>query len=63
MVGELLERLADDVTSGGPTAQVLAAWIDANGYRADGYAREINLECPENRDDWVTELQVPVTEI
>lgn len=44
-----------------PTAQVLAAWIDANGYRADGYAREINLECPENRDDWVTELQVAVT--
>lgn len=23
--------------------------------------REVNLECPENRDDWVTELQAPVT--
>jgi DNA-binding transcriptional MerR regulator len=44
-----------------PTEQALAAWIDANGYRALGYAREINLECPENRDDWVTELQVAVT--
>ncbi|WP_433795416.1 MerR family transcriptional regulator [Actinoplanes sp. CA-252034] len=44
-----------------PTGQVLAEWIDANGYRAVGYAREINLECPENRDDWVTELQVEVT--
>ncbi|WP_430786084.1 MerR family transcriptional regulator [Actinoplanes sp. G11-F43] len=46
-----------------PTAQILAQWIDVNGYRADGYAREINLECPENRDDWVTELQVPVTKL
>ncbi|SDT42850.1 MerR family transcriptional regulator [Actinoplanes derwentensis] len=46
-----------------PTAQTLAQWIDANGYRADGYAREINLECPENRDDWVTELQVPITKL
>lgn len=44
-----------------PTAQALARWIDANGYRSNGYPREINLECPENRDDWVTELQAPVT--
>ncbi|MBO8184062.1 MerR family transcriptional regulator [Streptomyces spirodelae] len=44
-----------------PTAQTLAHWIDANGYRSTGYPREINLECPENRDDWVTELQAPVT--
>ncbi|MEU9554337.1 MerR family transcriptional regulator [Streptomyces fumanus] len=43
-----------------PTAQTLARWIDANGYRSTGYPREINLECPENRDDWVTELQAPV---
>ncbi|WP_405515417.1 MerR family transcriptional regulator [Streptomyces canus] len=46
-----------------PTAQALARWIDANGYQSTGYAREINLECPENRDDWVTELQAPVTRI
>jgi len=44
-----------------PTAQALAHWIDANGYRSTGYPREINLECPENRDDWVTELQTPVS--
>ncbi|MFJ4526352.1 MerR family transcriptional regulator [Streptomyces sp. NPDC088810] len=44
-----------------PTAQTLARWIDANGYRSTGYPREINLECPDNRDDWVTELQAPVT--
>ncbi|MGK3943887.1 MerR family transcriptional regulator [Streptomyces sp. RP5T] len=44
-----------------PTVQALAHWIDAHGYRSAGYPREINLECPENRDDWVTELQAPVT--
>ncbi|MET8690822.1 MerR family transcriptional regulator [Streptomyces sp. NPDC004732] len=44
-----------------PTIQALARWIDANGYQSTGYPREINLECPENRDDWVTELQAPVT--
>ncbi|GAA2775898.1 MerR family transcriptional regulator [Streptomyces rameus] len=44
-----------------PTAQTLTRWIDASGYRSVGYPREINLECPQNRDDWVTELQAPVT--
>jgi len=44
-----------------PTAQTLARWIDGNGYQSAGYPREINLECPENRDEWVTELQAPVT--
>ncbi|MGW1102141.1 MerR family transcriptional regulator [Streptomyces sp. NPDC002540] len=44
-----------------PTTQTLARWIDANGYRSTGYAREINLECPDDRDTWVTELQEPVT--
>ncbi|MES9523028.1 MerR family transcriptional regulator [Streptomyces capoamus] len=43
-----------------PTAQTLARWIDTHGYRAVGYPREINLECPDDRDDWVTELQAPV---
>ncbi|WP_030194399.1 MerR family transcriptional regulator [Streptomyces sp. NRRL S-87] len=47
----------DDVL---PTAQTLAAWIDANGYRSRGYARELYLECPEDRGGWVTELQEPV---
>ncbi|MFD0901004.1 MerR family transcriptional regulator [Actinomadura sediminis] len=49
----------DDVL---PTVQALARWIDANGYRSTGHPREVNLECPEDRDDWVTELQAPVTE-
>ncbi|WP_406453503.1 MerR family transcriptional regulator [Streptomyces sp. NBC_00876] len=44
-----------------PTAQTLARWIDAGGYRSTGYAREISLECPEDREKWVTELQEPVT--
>ncbi|NXY95306.1 MerR family transcriptional regulator [Streptomyces sp. BR123] len=43
-----------------PTAQTLARWIDGNGHRSGGYPREVNLECPENRDDWVTELQAPL---
>ncbi|MGW7751006.1 MerR family transcriptional regulator [Streptomyces violaceusniger] len=46
-----------------PTAQALAHWIDGNGYRSSGYPREVNLECPENRDEWVTELQTPVVEV
>ncbi|CAM5723376.1 hypothetical protein SALBM311S_05781 [Streptomyces alboniger] len=44
-----------------PTAQALAFSIDENGYQSAGYPREISLECPDNRDDWVTELQAPVT--
>ncbi|MFE9067403.1 MerR family transcriptional regulator [Streptomyces violaceusniger] len=46
-----------------PTAQALAHWIDGNGYRSSGYPREVNLECPENREEWVTELQTPVVEV
>ncbi|UCM86971.1 MerR family transcriptional regulator [Streptomyces marincola] len=44
-----------------PTAQALARWIDAGGHRPAGYPREVTLECPEDREDWVTELQAPVT--
>ncbi|MEU3522967.1 MerR family transcriptional regulator [Streptomyces sp. NPDC038707] len=43
-----------------PTEQALAHWTEAHGYRATGHPREVGLECPENRDDWVTELQAPV---
>ncbi|WP_392672031.1 MerR family transcriptional regulator [Streptomyces sp. LN785] len=42
------------------TEQTLARWLDTQGYRSLGYTREINLECPEDRADWVTELQEPV---
>lgn len=40
-----------------PTAQTLARWIEANGYKTRHYARELYLECPEDRSQWVTELQ------
>ncbi len=43
------------------TIQTLARWIEDNGYRGTGYAREVYLECPEDRDKWVTELQEPIT--
>ncbi|WAP59699.1 MerR family transcriptional regulator [Streptomyces sp. S465] len=46
-----------------PTAQALAHWIDGNGYRSAGYPREVSLECPEDREEWVTELQAPVVEV
>ncbi|MFI5618688.1 MerR family transcriptional regulator [Streptomyces sp. NPDC051567] len=44
-----------------PTAQALARWIDANGHHSTGYARELTLACPPDKDQWVTELQEPLT--
>ena len=44
-----------------PSIQALARWIDANGYRSLGYARELTLEFGPDRDQWVTELQEPIT--
>lgn len=41
--------------------QALANWIDTNGYRSAGYPRELYLECPDDPDNWVTELQEPIT--
>ncbi len=43
------------------TIQALARWIDENGYRSTGYPRELYLECPDDQDKWVTELQEPIT--
>jgi len=43
------------------TIQHLARWIDDNGYRSTGHPRELYLECPEDRDKWVTELQTAIT--
>ncbi|MFD8635820.1 GyrI-like domain-containing protein, partial [Streptomyces sp. NPDC059656] len=43
-----------------PTAQALARWIDAHGHRSAGYARELTLACPEDKEQWVTELQEPL---
>ena len=44
-----------------PAWQEIARWIDTNGYRSTGYPRELYLECPDDEDKWVTELQEPVT--
>lgn len=41
--------------------QTLARWIDASGYRSTGHPRELYLECPDDHDKWVTELQEPIT--
>ncbi|WP_433725958.1 MerR family transcriptional regulator [Nocardia sp. CA-129566] len=40
--------------------QSLGKWIDANGYRSAGPAREVTLEFTEDPSDWVTELQEPI---
>ncbi|GGT04297.1 MerR family transcriptional regulator [Planobispora rosea] len=45
----------------GPSFQVLARWIEENGYRPVGLAREVYLDCPDDRSQWVTELQMTVT--
>jgi DNA-binding transcriptional MerR regulator/effector-binding domain-containing protein len=47
----------DDVLA---TDQALARWIEANGYRSAGYAREVTLEWSPDPDEWVTELQQPI---
>jgi DNA-binding transcriptional MerR regulator len=44
-----------------PSMQVLARWVEDNGYQTDGYAREVYLEyCHDERDKGVTELQMAV---
>ena len=42
--------------------QTLAQWIEDNGYRSQGYAREVTLQFdPDNPANWVHEFQIPVT--
>jgi effector-binding domain-containing protein len=42
--------------------QILATWIDDNGYVTDGTAREVYLlSHPEPEEKWQTELQMPIT--
>jgi DNA-binding transcriptional MerR regulator len=43
------------------TSQPLARWIDDNGYHSAGNGRELYLECPDDQDEWVIELQEPIT--
>ncbi|WP_328374504.1 MerR family transcriptional regulator [Micromonospora zamorensis] len=48
----------DDVEE---SMQVLARWIEDNGYRTDGFAREVYLDyCPDAPEKGVTELQLAV---
>ncbi|MEU3643314.1 MerR family transcriptional regulator [Lentzea sp. NPDC034063] len=49
----------DDVDS---TYQAVAAWIEANGYKQNGFAREVYLNYGEGDPaDWVTELQLEIS--
>jgi effector-binding domain-containing protein len=42
--------------------QILARWVDDNGYRPDGYAREVYLDyCADAPETGVTELQLTVS--
>ncbi|WP_016816154.1 asparagine synthase-related protein [Salinispora arenicola] len=44
------------------TLQLLARWIEENGWRADGFLRELYVEyCADDPAAGVTELQQPVT--
>jgi DNA-binding transcriptional MerR regulator len=49
----------DDVDS---TYQAVAAWIEANGYKQNGFAREVYLNYGDGDPaDWVTELQLEIS--
>ncbi|HEY0688816.1 MAG TPA: MerR family transcriptional regulator [Kribbella sp.] len=42
--------------------QILARWIDDNGYRSKGYAREVTIQFdPDNPSNWIHEFQIPIT--
>lgn len=48
---------AGSMESVGGSFAILDGWIDRAGEQAVGLAREVYLDCPENQDDWITELQ------
>lgn len=50
----------DDVL---PAWRSVDHWIEANGYRADGPARERYVVYSDDPAEWVTELQQPVTRV
>ncbi|TDW24563.1 MerR family transcriptional regulator [Kribbella kalugense] len=51
-----------DMMEADRSMQTLAKWIEDNGYRSHGYAREVNLEFdPDNPANWVHEFQIAVT--
>ena len=51
-----------DMMEADRSMQTLAKWIEDNGYRSQGYAREVTLQFDmENPANWVHEFQIPVT--
>ncbi len=46
-----------------PIYQALGRWIERAGYRGAGPHREITLSCPADRNQMVTEIQVPVEQV
>jgi DNA-binding transcriptional MerR regulator len=52
-----------DMAEAERSMQTLARWIEDNGYRSHGYAREVTLQFdPDNPANWVHEFQIPVTQ-
>jgi effector-binding domain-containing protein len=46
------------------TVRILARWIDGNGYRGTGHAREHYIEfTPSDPESLVTELQEPIAKV
>jgi hypothetical protein len=40
--------------------QLLARWIDDNGYRSNGYARKVTIQFDPD-GNWIHEFQIPIT--
>ena len=61
-INPVIQPLYRELRENGSARQdCLARWIDQNGYRSSGHVRELTLECPDDPDKWVTELQEPIT--
>ncbi len=60
------EAMAATVVHQGPVAEIADAWqtfevgVEQRGLTSYGTCRQVYLETPEDSDDWVVELQVPV---
>lgn len=51
-----------DMMEADRSMQTLARWIEDNGYRSQGYAREVTVQFdPDNPANWVHEFQIAVT--
>jgi DNA-binding transcriptional MerR regulator len=51
-----------DMMEADRSMQTLARWIEDNGYRSQGYAREVTLQFDmENPANWVHEFQIAIT--